>query len=132
MLKDGTYSAWIKTPSGEGTAIIHLQDGVIWGRDSIHSYSGTYEVAGGRFTATVKTSRHSPGQPSLLGVDETEVTYEGFSSGTIATCSGTFGANPGMLVEVILIPNQAQAPETERPIPEFNPNVLPRLTRRSR
>lgn len=34
MLKDGTYAAWFKTALGQGTGIVHLAHGKIWGRDS--------------------------------------------------------------------------------------------------
>ena len=33
MLKDGTYAAWYKTPLDQGTGIVHVADGRIWGRD---------------------------------------------------------------------------------------------------
>ena len=31
MLKDGTYAAWYKTPLDQGTGIVHVADGQIWG-----------------------------------------------------------------------------------------------------
>ncbi|WP_247316220.1 hypothetical protein [Bradyrhizobium sp. 141] len=61
MFKDGIYSAWFKTPRGEGTGIVHFQDGRVSGGDSIMSYSGSYDVAGDPFTATVVTERHAEG-----------------------------------------------------------------------
>jgi hypothetical protein len=48
MLKDGTYAAWFKTPLGQGTGIAHVQDGKIWGGDSIMTYSGSCKVDGDR------------------------------------------------------------------------------------
>jgi hypothetical protein len=61
MLEDGTYAAWFKTPLREGAGIVHFANGKIWGGDSIISYSGSYEVDGDRWTATVLTRRHSAG-----------------------------------------------------------------------
>ena len=36
MLKDGTYAAWYKTPLDQGTGIVHIADGQIWGLSLIH------------------------------------------------------------------------------------------------
>lgn len=69
MFKDGIYSAWFKTPRGEGTGIAHFQDGRISGGDSIMSYSGSYDVAGDWFTATVVTKRHTEGHATVFGID---------------------------------------------------------------
>ena len=44
MLKDGTYAAWFKTPLGQGTGIVHLANGRLWGRDGVMTYDGTCEV----------------------------------------------------------------------------------------
>jgi len=132
MFKDGTYAAWFKTPLGQGTGIVHFKDGAIWGRDSIISYDGSYEVWGKRFTATITTKRHTAGQASLLGVDDAELKLEGVSNGAIATCLATADVAPGVVVEVTLIPSQIPrtAPATDRPPLEFK--ALPHLSRRSR
>ena len=47
MLKDGTYAAWYKTPLDQGTGIVHVADGQIWGRDSVRFYT-TYSRQNGR------------------------------------------------------------------------------------
>ena len=31
MLKQGTYRAWFQTPQGQGTGIVHVADGQIFG-----------------------------------------------------------------------------------------------------
>src|ERR1700712_3326094 len=61
MLKDGTYAAWFKTPFGQGTAIAHVAHGKVWGRDGVMTFDGTCEVDGDRFTATIKTKKHTEG-----------------------------------------------------------------------
>jgi hypothetical protein len=33
MLNDGTYAAWYKTALDQGTGIVHVADGQIWGCD---------------------------------------------------------------------------------------------------
>ncbi len=63
MLKDSTYAAWFKTPLGQGTGIVHVADGQIWGRDSVTTYSGSCERDGDRFTATVTTRGMPMGSP---------------------------------------------------------------------
>jgi hypothetical protein len=40
MLENGNYSAWFRTPNGDGTAIVTLSDGTIIGGDSFFEYSG--------------------------------------------------------------------------------------------
>ena len=35
MLKDGTYRAWFKTPTGQGTGIAHIADAELNGKKSL-------------------------------------------------------------------------------------------------
>ncbi|WOH64125.1 hypothetical protein [Bradyrhizobium sp. BWA-3-5] len=70
MLKDGTYAAWFTMPFGQDTGIAHVADGKIWGRDSVMTYSGSCEVDGAHFTASVTTKRHTDGQPTVFGNDQ--------------------------------------------------------------
>nr|WP_247422240.1 hypothetical protein [Bradyrhizobium sp. 159] len=70
MLKDGTYAAWYKTPLDQGTGIVHVADGQIWGRDSLMTYHGSCHVDGDRFTATVSTKRHTDGRATVFGNDD--------------------------------------------------------------
>ena len=35
MLNDGTYAAWYKTALDQGTGIVHVADGQIWGCDGL-------------------------------------------------------------------------------------------------
>ena len=53
MLKNGTYAAWFRTSLADGTGIVHMADGRLWGSDAIMLYSGTYEVDGERFDLVV-------------------------------------------------------------------------------
>ncbi|MCK1712499.1 MULTISPECIES: hypothetical protein [unclassified Bradyrhizobium] len=134
MLKDGTYAAWFKTPLGQGTGIVHVADGQIWGRDSVMTYSGSCERDGDRFTATVTTKRHAEQQPTVFGSDdELKLTLEGTSLGKIARDVGTAEQFPGVLLEgtLILSEEQSPAPAASEP-PKFNPAKLPKLPKRSR
>jgi hypothetical protein len=136
MLKDGTYAAWFKTPHGQGTGIVHVAHGRIWGRDGVMTYDGTCEVNGDRFTATVATKRHTEGLPTVFGDDlELELKLEGTSAGKVATYVGRAEQFPGVILEGTLIfsePHQARAAETKVPTPRFDPAKLPRLPKRSR
>jgi len=76
MLANGKYSAWLKTPKGEGRGIATLSDGTIIGGDSFFEYSGSYEENGDQITASVRTRRVCDGPPSVFGFDEVELKLE--------------------------------------------------------
>ncbi|WFU14459.1 hypothetical protein [Bradyrhizobium sp. CB3481] len=133
MLKDGTYAAWFKTALGQDAGILHVEDGKIWGHDSVMSYSGSCEVDGDRFTATVTTKRHTDGQPTVFGDDqELELNFEGTCSGKIATYVGKAEQFPGVLLEGTLIFSEQQPPppEPSGSMPKSYPDNLSRLPKR--
>ncbi|MBC9876443.1 hypothetical protein G8O24_03665 [Bradyrhizobium sp. INPA01-394B] len=135
MLKDGTYAAWYKTPLEQGTGIVHVADGQIWGRDSLMTYHGSCKVDGDRFTATVSTKRHTDGRVTVFGVyDELTLDIEGTCRGKIATYTATSGQARGVVLEgtLILTEQPAAAAERSEPIPAFDPGKLPKLPKRSR
>ena len=130
MLVNGKYSAWFKTPIGEGTGIVKLSDGTIINGDSSFGYSGSYEENGDRVTATVRTRRVCDGPPSVFGFDEVELKLEGRTRGEIATCSGTAEQAPGVTFAATLIPCREEALSSKaepvyRPIP-FDAAKLPK------
>jgi hypothetical protein len=130
MLEDGTYAAWFKTARGQGTGIVHVADGKIWGRDGVMTYDGSCEVDGDRFTATVTTKRHAEGLPTVFGDDqELKLKLEGTCAGRMATYRGTTEQFPGVVLEgtLILSEQQPAPPESSGPMPRFNPNKLPKL-----
>lgn len=135
MLKDGTYAAWYKTPLDQGTGIVHVADGQIWGRDSLMTYHGSCHVDGDRFTATVATKRHTDGRATVFGKDdELTLHIEGSCPGKIASYTATAVQVPGMILQGTLILTEQQPPALERAgqMPEFNPDKLPKLPKRSR
>ena len=135
MLKDGTYAAWFKTPFDQGTGIVHVADGQIWGRDSLMTYHGSCRVDGDRFTATVSTKRHTDGRVTVFGVyDELTLDIEGMCAGKIATYTAMAAQAPGVVLQgtLILTEKPAAAPEPAGPMPAFNPDKLPKLPKRSR
>jgi hypothetical protein len=103
MLRNGTYSAWYRTPLREGTGIVELSDGKLTGGDTVIAYSGTYFQNGDKFSASITTRRHSPGQPSIFGIDNFDLTVTGTSTPTTAACSGTAKQAPDLAFEAILI-----------------------------
>jgi hypothetical protein len=114
MLRDGRYAAWFRTSLGEGTGIVDLANGIVSGRDSMFSYSGSYEVEGDQFTAVVTTRRHAAGPPTVFGIDEVEVKLKGRSNGRMASCSGTAEQVPGVACEATLFLSEDQPPAPDR------------------
>lgn len=136
MLKDGTYAAWYKTPLDQGTGIVHVADGQIWGRDSLMTYHGSCQVDGDRFTAIVSTKRHTEGRATVFGNDdELTLNIEGSCPDRIATYTATAAQVPGMILQGTLIRTEQQqppAPERADQMPAFNPDKLPKLPKRPR
>ena len=136
MLKNGTYQAWFQTPQGQGTGIVHVEDGQICGRDGVVNYHGTYQLDGDRFTATVTTKRHCEGAwPTVFGSDDDlHLTLEGTCPGKIGRYVGTAKQFPGVLLEgtLILSEEQPTKPEANDHGFRFDPSRLPKLPRRGR
>jgi hypothetical protein len=128
MLPNGRYSAWFRTRQkegrrmmqGEGTGVIELNDGKVTGGDTVLTYTGSYVADGDKFTAFIATKRHTPGQPSVFGIDDVNLTLTGKSTPTTASCTGTAKQAPGLTFEATLIPIADQ------------PRALPRTPTRAR
>jgi len=103
MLVNGKYSAWFRTPLGEGTGIVILQDGNVSGGDTVISYSGTYKQDGDEFSADIAIKRHAAGQLSVFGIDDVDISLTGRSTGAIASCRGKSRQAPGMEFEATMI-----------------------------
>ena len=135
MLRDGKYAAWFRTPRGQGTGVVHLAQGRIFGSDSFFTYGGSYQVDDQRFTAVLTTRRHAEGPPTVFGPDEVEVNLTGKCSGAMATCSGTAREVPEVRFECTLIYSQEGAlpADAKRAVVKLNPDKLPKgLDSRSR
>jgi len=114
MHRDGRYAVWFRTSRGEGTGIVHIADGIISGGDSFFTYSGSYQVDDGRFTAALNITRHAAGPPTLFGLDEVELELAGKFNGRLASCSGAARQAPGLRFEATLIPSEDVSPAPER------------------
>jgi hypothetical protein len=104
MLRNGSYSVWFKTPKAGGTGIVVLNDGKLIGGDTVLAYTGTYFQNGYSFLASVKTRRHAPGQPSVFGIDDLDLTLIGKSTPTTASCTGTARQAPDLTFVATLVP----------------------------
>jgi hypothetical protein len=102
MLRNGSYSAWFRTPQGKGTGVIVRADGRMAGGDTVMAYTGSYVEDGDKFTATIATQRHTQGQPSVFGNDNVDLTLTGKSTVTTASCSGIAKQAPGLTFEAPL------------------------------
>jgi hypothetical protein len=105
VLRDGKYSVWFRTPLAEGTGVVVLTpNGRLSGGDTVLSYTGHWRTDGEQFEVTVFTARHSPGQPSVFGVDVLDITLTGRSNGGVtASCKGTAKQAPGLTFEATLV-----------------------------
>jgi hypothetical protein len=103
MLLNGKYAAWFRTPLGEGTGTVVLQDGTVSGADTVMAYSGCYRQEGDDFSADIAVKRHSPGQLSVFGIDDVDIALTGKFSGTTASCRGRSKQAPGMTFEATII-----------------------------
>ena len=122
MLEDGKYSAWFRTPNGDGTGIITLSGGAITGGDSFFEYSGTYKQAGDQIPATVKTRRVCDGPPAVFGIDEVVLNLQGRCRGEMAVCAGIAEQAPGVSFEVTLLPcRENTSPPKINPLHQTKP-----------
>lgn len=131
MLREGEYVAWFRTALGSGTGRVRIQGGKFLGSDSAIAYSGSYVEDGDRFTAMLRTRRHTAGPETMVGADEVEITLQGSSKGEIAYCSGSVAGSPEMKVDVTLIPMRPA--EVRTPIhgaEDLHPERLPQIKTR--
>jgi hypothetical protein len=105
LITEGKYSAWFKTPVGEGAGVVEFcPNGKLSGGDTTFSYVGDWTQEGERFKATLSAKRVSPGPPGVFGLDEIDIVVTGQSDGTSSTsCTGFAKQAPGLKLEVLLI-----------------------------
>lgn len=76
--------------------VVMLEDGKITGGDTVIAYKGSCSQAGDEFSADISTNRHTPGQSSVFGIDNVDITLVGKSTRTMASCRGTSRQAPGI------------------------------------
>ena len=88
-MKEGLYSVRFQTPKGAGAGVVFLQGGKLRGGDTAMWYAGTYTDSGGKFTASVAVARHTPGLPSVFGLDNVNIALTGTNTDTTAQATGS-------------------------------------------
>jgi hypothetical protein len=136
MLRNGSYSAWYRTPRGEGTGIVELSAGKVTGGDAFLAYAGSYVEDGDTFTALIATQRHTQGPSSIFGIDNVDLTLTGNSSAAVtASCRGIVKQIPGMIFEAVLIriADQPEPPPARgrlagpKPVPDRTQQTIRRI-----
>jgi hypothetical protein len=110
LITEGKYSAWFRTPIGEGAGVVEFApDGKLSGGDPAFSYSGSWDAVGDRFRAALSARRVLSGPPGVFGMDELDLVVTGHSdSGTTASCTGFAKQAPGLMLDVTLIRMSAE------------------------
>jgi hypothetical protein len=105
LITQGKYSAWFKTPVGEGAGVVEFgPDGKLSGGDTTFSYAGSWTQEGERFRATLTAKRATPGPPGVFGMDEIDIVVTGHAhDGASVSCTGFAKQAPGLKLEVELI-----------------------------
>ena len=113
MITPGKYSVWFKTPVGQGSGMAEFfADGRLEGVDSSFAYAGTWNLNAVRLHAKFTAWRTSPGPPSLLGVDDVDLTVtEHGSDGDSILCTGFAKQSPGLLMEIALMRVPDEVPD---------------------
>lgn len=102
----GKYSAWFKTPVGEGAGVVELlPDGTLTGGDTTFSYSGTWAAQPGHgIKAVYSAKRIADGPPGVFGLDEIEIVATGkINDDGSLTCIGFAKQAPGLKLEIELV-----------------------------
>src|SRR6201995_3643716 len=90
-MDNGLYKVRSETPRGNGTGVVVLKDGNIWGGDSSMFYTGTYTLDGETFNGQLITKVHTiaPHKPSIFGRDIVHITLEVTFSRDYAEVTGS-------------------------------------------
>jgi len=111
VVTPGKYSVWFKTLVGEGSGMAEFfADGTFQGIDSSFAYTGNWNLNAGRLHAKLSAWRTRPGPPSLLTVDDVDLTVtEHASDGDSVMCTGFAKQSPGLRMEITLmrVPDEA-------------------------
>ena len=90
-MDNGLYKVRFETPRGNGTGVVVLKDGHLWGGDSSMFYTGTYTLDQGAFTGKLVTNVHTiaPHKPSIFGRDIVHITLKGTFSRDYGEVTGS-------------------------------------------
>lgn len=99
--QEGMYKVQFQTPLGSGNGVLFLYDGKLRGGDSSMYYLGSYQADGNKFTATLKTGQHGPGQ-SVLGAPNATLEASGEIAGGKATIRGSVPDAPQLTFSAVM------------------------------
>ena len=90
-MDNGLYKVRFETPRGNGTGVVVLKDGHLWGGDSSMFYTGTYTLHDGAFSGKLVTNVHTiaPHKPSIFGRDIVHITLNGTFNRDYGEVTGT-------------------------------------------
>ncbi len=86
-------------------------DGTFQGIDSSFAYTGTWNLIAARLHAKLTAWRTTPGPPSLLTVDDVDLTVTEYASdGESVMCTGFAKQSPGLRMDITLmrVPDETQ------------------------
>lgn len=103
MLK-GLYKVEFETPRRKAIGVVYVNEGKIHGGSSAFAYFGSYQQSGERVSGRIASKRHThdPNLPSVFGLDEVNVAFDGVSIGDFAQFEGTAAESPSLLFKAVL------------------------------
>jgi hypothetical protein len=100
----GLYKVEFETPRGKALGVIHAENGKLRGGSSAFAYVGSYTQNGQSFAGTVSSLRHTrdSNHPSVFGLDEVRISFNGTVKGGFAICEGTATEFPSLAFKAVL------------------------------
>jgi hypothetical protein len=100
----GLYKVEFETPRRKATGVVYASDGKLHGGSSAFAYFGHYQQSGDKVTGKIASKRHTqdPNLPSVFGLDEVSVDFDGTSIGDYAQFEGIAAESPSLLFKAVL------------------------------
>lgn len=100
----GLYKIEFETPRGKAFGVVHAENGKIRGGSSAFAYVGSYTQNGHSLAGTVSSLRHTPddNHPSVFGLDQVQIAFNGAVKGDFAICEGTSAEFPSLAFKAVL------------------------------
>jgi hypothetical protein len=103
MLK-GLYKVEFETPRRKAIGVVYVEEGKIYGGSSAFAYFGSYQESGDKVSGRIASKRHThdPNMPSVFGIDEVNVAFDGVAVGDFAQFEGTAAETPSLYFKALL------------------------------
>ncbi|MGB3043768.1 MAG: GrlR family regulatory protein [Xanthobacteraceae bacterium] len=104
MMLKGLYKVEFETPRRKAVGVIYAEGGKLHGGSSAFAYLGSYTEHGNTFRGSVGAKRHSndPSFPSVFGIDDVRIEFQGTAKGEFAICEGTASEAPSLNFKAVL------------------------------